>query len=166
MASNYSDRLRRQPTTVVIHQRVVIDSPAMDPGTTLVDRLRTSGRKCTPQRLLVASLIDGNDEHPTAEAVWAMARTSMPTLSLKTVYSILHELAALGELQLLDVGTGATRFDPATSDHHHLVCTECGKVRDLHVSFDGLDLPASAAQGFVVGQAEVVFRGRCADCAA
>ena len=138
----------------------------MESGTALVERLRSSGRKLTPQRMLVASLLDGNDEHPTAETVWALARTTMPTLSLKTVYSILHELAALGEVQLLDVGTGATRFDPTTSDHHHLVCTACGKVRDLHVSFDGLEVPATAAQGFVVGQADVVFRGRCADCAA
>jgi Fur family ferric uptake transcriptional regulator len=138
----------------------------MESGTGLVERLRASGRKLTPQRLLIASLLEGNAEHPTAEAIWDRARPSMPTLSLKTVYSVLHELAALGELQLLDVGTGATRFDPSTGDHHHLVCTECGKVRDLHVTFQGLELPADQRQGFSVGEAEVVFRGRCADCAA
>jgi Fe2+ or Zn2+ uptake regulation protein len=138
----------------------------MESGTGLVERLRSSGRKLTPQRLLIASLLEGNDAHPTAEAVWEQAKPSMPTLSLKTVYSVLHELAALGELQLLDVGTGATRFDPSTGDHHHLVCTGCGKVRDLRVTFPGLELSADLRQGFTVGQAEVVFRGRCADCAA
>jgi Fe2+ or Zn2+ uptake regulation protein len=138
----------------------------MDSGVGLVERLRSSGRKVTPQRLLVTSLLEGNAEHPTAEVIWEQARQSMPTLSLKTVYSILHELADLGALQLLDVGTGATRFDPSTGDHHHLVCTACGKVRDLHVAFPGLEVPAELAQGFDIGGAEVVFRGRCADCAA
>jgi Fe2+ or Zn2+ uptake regulation protein len=39
-------------------------------------------------------------------------------------------------------------------------------VRDVTVEFAGLELPADAEQGFAVGHAEVVFRGRCAECAA
>ena len=36
----------------------------------------------------------------------------METISLKTVYQTLNELAAMGEVAALDLGTGTTRFDP------------------------------------------------------
>jgi len=92
----------------------------------------------------------------------------METISLKTVYQTLYELSELGELMPLDVGdvgTGAVRFDPNVEDqHHHLVCRRCGKVRDLHVDFDGLEVPPAAAQGYDVSSAEVVFRGLCDEC--
>jgi Fe2+ or Zn2+ uptake regulation protein len=127
---------------------------------------RERGLKVTPQRQCIFRLLHGNEAHPTAESVYAAASAEMPTISLKTVYSTLNDLAAMGEIQQLDLGTGSTRFDPNIDGHHHLVCTRCGKVRDLHVAFPGLEVPAELAQGFAVGGAEVVFRGRCADCAA
>jgi Fe2+ or Zn2+ uptake regulation protein len=104
--------------------------------------------------------------HPTAEAVYDVARVEMPTLALKTVYQTLNDLAAMGEIQQLDLGTGSTRFDPNVDPHHHLVCTRCGKVRDLHQHFDELKVPARRRQGFLIGSAEVVFRGLCDTCAA
>jgi Fe2+ or Zn2+ uptake regulation protein len=101
--------------------------------------------------------------HPTADAVYAAAREEMPMMSLKTVYQTLNDLAEMGEIQQLDLGTGSTRFDPNTDRHHHLVCTQCGRVRDLYASFD-VQVPAAKRQGFSVGSAEVIFRGLCSDC--
>ena len=71
----------------------------------------------------------------------------------------------MGEIAALDLGTGMTRFDPNVDGvHHHLVCRGCGKVRDLHADFSGIAVPEGADEGFDVGDAEVVFRGRCRDC--
>jgi Fur family transcriptional regulator, stress-responsive regulator len=89
----------------------------------------------------------------------------METMSLKTVYQTLNELASMGEIQALDVGTGTTRFDPNVElPHHHLVCKRCGKVRDLHADFSYVSVPPGSDEGFDVGGAEVVFRGVCSDC--
>jgi Fe2+ or Zn2+ uptake regulation protein len=131
----------------------------------LADLFRVTGRKVTPQRQCIFGVLHGDLTHPTAEAVYAEARRQMPTLSLKTVYQTLNDLVELGEVAALDVGTGALRFDPGVDRrHHHLVCRSCGKVRDLHVDFDGLRVPAGSEQGYEVRQAEVVFRGLCAEC--
>ena len=89
----------------------------------------------------------------------------MPTLSLKTVYQTLNDLASMGELQLLDVGTGSTRFDPNTDPHHHLVCTACGRVRDVYAEFDDLRVPSRHWDDFTIRSADVVFRGICDTCA-
>jgi Fe2+ or Zn2+ uptake regulation protein len=130
----------------------------------LTTLFRARGLKVTPQRQLIFRMLHGNEAHPTADAVYAAARVQMPTISLKTVYQTLNDLAAMGELQQLDLGTGSARFDPNIDGHHHLVCTRCGKVRDLYADFGSIGVPARMRQGFTVGSAEVVFRGLCADC--
>lgn len=126
---------------------------------------RSSGRKVTPQRQCIFRVLQGDVTHPTAEIVYDAARAQMETISLKTVYQTLNELAAMGEIAALDLGTGTTRFDPNVDGlHHHLVCRRCGKVRDLHADFSAVTVPAGAEAGFEVSGAEVIFRGRCEEC--
>ena len=130
----------------------------------LTDLFRAQGRKVTPQRQAIFSILQDNPAHPTADAVYALARMGMPTISLRTVYQTLNDLAEMGEVQILDLGTGSVRFDPDCGAHHHLVCSGCGAVRDLYADFSHLAVPQGLEQGFLVGEAEVVFRGLCAEC--
>jgi len=133
----------------------------------LTELFRANGRKVTGQRQCIFRVLQGDVSHPSAEAVHAEVSRAMGTISLKTVYQTLHDLAELGEIVPLDVGTGMTRFDPNVDDpHHHLVCRRCGKVRDLVADFPELRIPAGADLGFEVGSAEIVFRGLCLDCRA
>jgi Fe2+ or Zn2+ uptake regulation protein len=132
----------------------------------LSDRFRAAGRKVTPQRQRIFEALHASGDHPTAERVWETVRSDMPSMSLKTVYQTLNELAELGEIQALDLGTGAARFDPTLDSHHHLVCEECGRVRDLYADFAEVRVPTSTAEGFEVRSTEIVFRGRCPECAA
>jgi Fe2+ or Zn2+ uptake regulation protein len=129
----------------------------------LTDLFRARGLKITPQREAVFRALDRNDAHPTAESVHATVLAEMPNVSLRTVYGVLNDLAAMGEVLTLDMGTGSTRFDPNVDAHHHLVCTRCGKVRDVHASYP-LTVPVGADQGFAIDAAEVVFRGLCDTC--
>jgi Fe2+ or Zn2+ uptake regulation protein len=126
----------------------------------LSDLFRGRGLKITPQREAVFRALHGNDAHPTAESVHAAVTREMPSVSLRTVYGVLNDLAAMGEVLALDVGTGATRFDPNVGVHHHLVCIACGRVRDVHAV--PVDVPP--VDDFTIEDAEVVFRGRCEDC--
>ncbi len=133
----------------------------------LTQQLRARGMKVTPQRQSVIRALVDSTVHPTAESVYAAVSAELPTISLRTVYQTLNDLAAMGELQALDLGTGSTRFDPNLEPHHHLVCDACGRVEDLYAEFAGVAVPASeAAAGFQVTSTEIVFRGRCATCAA
>jgi Fur family peroxide stress response transcriptional regulator len=146
------------------------------PPAEMAQRFRDLGLKVTPQRELIFELLWGatggsagarpEAGHPTADAVYAEARRRMPTMSLRTVYQTLNDLATMGEIHQLDLGTGSSRFDPNTDVHHHLVCTRCGKIRDLYADFTSVRVPPDAGHGFRVGAAEVVFRGLCEDCQA
>ena len=132
----------------------------------LTEAFRAQGLKVTPQRQRIFSALHGNPEHPTAEAVYASVSADMPTISLRTVYQTLNDLASMGEIVQLELGTGSARFDPNLDGHHHLVCGHCGKVLDVDAEIAGLDLPEDRRRGFVIDATQVVFRGTCPDCVA
>ncbi len=131
----------------------------------LTDLFRANGRKITAQRQCIFKALEGDVTHPSAERVHERVRREMPNVSLKTVYQTLNDLADLGAITVLDVGTGSARFDPnVETTHHHLVCRSCGKVRDVATEFPLLRVSRRARLGFEVDSAEVVFRGLCDDC--
>ena len=130
----------------------------------LTELFRADGRRATPQRQGIFRALHGNDGHPTAEAVHALVVREMPTVSLRTVYAALHDLAAMGEINELDLGTGSVRFDPNVASHHHLVCDRCGRVHDVEPLATSIRLPEGLDHGFEVLGTEIVFRGRCAQC--
>jgi Fe2+ or Zn2+ uptake regulation protein len=130
----------------------------------LTEAFRRRGLKITPQRQRIFRILHENTAHPTAESVYAVAAGEMPSISLRTVYQTLNDLAEMGEIHALDLGTGSARFDPNLSEHHHLVCDRCGMVRDVELDTSGVHLSAEALDGFAVRTVDVVFRGRCAAC--
>ena len=120
----------------------------------------------TPQRRVVAEVLDGEHVHLTAEAVLARALERLPEISLATVYNTLNELVAMGELVEVAAGGGPKRYDPNVArPHHHLVCTSCGLLRDVPARAVEL-LSGSDRFGFEVTGVEVVFKGLCPACAA
>lgn len=129
----------------------------------LTEALRAAGLKVTPQRQLIFRLMHDNETHPTADSLFATASDLMPGISLRTVYQTLTDLASMGEIRMIDVGTGAGRFDPNTDDHHHVVCEGCGEVRDVYV--EGSDaLSVRGLDGFTVSRTAILFNGTCSRC--
>jgi Fe2+ or Zn2+ uptake regulation protein len=131
----------------------------------LMTMMREHGLRVTPQRMCIVAHLADNASHPTVEALYDATRVQMPTISLKTVYQTVHDLEDLGEVRLLDVGTGQVRVDPNVEQrHHHLVCSACGRVSDVSVDFPQLKLPRRYRLGFEVDAVDVIFRGTCEDC--
>lgn len=141
--------------------------PLVRHPTELADAFRAQGWKLTPQRQVLFTLLHDSTTHPSAEALYLAASERMPGISLRTVYQTLNDLVALGELRQIDFVPGSTRFDPNLSDHQHLVCDQCGEVRDVRLPVDTRLSPPdpSDVDGFEVHDATVVFHGRCARCA-
>jgi Fe2+ or Zn2+ uptake regulation protein len=137
----------------------------MRSSTDLTAAFRADGLRLTPQRQLLFRLLHDNECHPTAEALFLAASDQMPGISLRTVYQTLNDLVAMGELRQIAIGGGSARFDPNVADHHHVVCTECGDVRDIYLDVGDLGRVGGLA-GFAVESTDVVVRGRCHRCLA
>lgn len=122
----------------------------------------------TPQRRVVAEVLDGEHVHLTAEAVHCYAQERLPEISLATVYNTLNELVAMGELLEVSTGTGPKRYEPnVTVPHHHLVCTACGTLRDVLTTGESLvELPSEDRFGFLITGMDIVFQGICPTCVA
>ncbi len=133
----------------------------------LTEAFRARGQKVTPQRqCIVDALVRTSGQHPTAEAIHAEVMEQLPMVSLKTVYQTLNDLADMGELGHLDLGTGSARFDTNTDRHQHLVCVQCGRVWDVYADFTEVRIPPELSDDFCVSSTDIVFRGQCRHCAA
>ena len=135
-----------------------------------VTRCRAAGLVLTPQRLTVFRHLAAGHGHPSAEELHAAVRRELPTLSLATVYKTLDSLARLGAVRRVRGGGARGRWDAGLESHHHLVCIECGSVRDVHdARLDAVKRRAAALagrHGFAASSHVVDILGRCAACQA
>jgi Fe2+ or Zn2+ uptake regulation protein len=122
----------------------------------------------TPQRRAVTEVLDGEHLHLTAEAIHIRAQGRLPEISIATVYNTLNELVAMGEVLEISAASGPKRYDPnARLDHHHLVCTRCGELRDVFPrGQEALGLETADRHGYDVTGVDIVFRGLCPACRA
>ena len=135
-------------------------------GVAKVERLCREGKiPFTVQRRAVMEHLAGRIDHPTADAVFAGLSDRLPGISRATVYRILEAFVALGVVRKIDSPEARARFDADTSNHHHVRCTCCGVVADIHVpAFQGLPLPEEADSGYRIDDYAVSFSGVCPAC--
>ncbi len=114
------------------------------------------------QREIVLGTLVGNRTHPTADAVYELARKVEPNISLGTVYRNLKLLADEGKIITLETQDKKIHYDADTSPHEHFLCDECGKIYDFFRVTDGRS--EIEKEGFVVCSAKTVYYGVCKDC--
>ncbi len=102
--------------------------------------LEAAGLRCTPQRVAVYDYLTRAAHHPTAEDVYHAVRSTIPKISLATVYKALESLVATGAATKLTTGAGAAdtraRYDARPDLHYHFRCLRTGEVHDLPTTFD------------------------------
>jgi Fur family transcriptional regulator, peroxide stress response regulator len=130
-----------------------------------MSRCRARGLRITTQRMAVFRALAGEASHPTADAVYAALRKTMPVLSLSTVYRILESLEREGLIRRINSGNGAARFDANLNPHQHLVCRLCDRMTDLEeASFAGLRLLQPQFSGFTAEEIDIRIIGVCPEC--
>lgn len=132
----------------------------------LIAALRERGQRVTLPRLLVHRHVRRAQRHVTADQVYAELVPQHPSLSQATVYGTLDLLDELGFVRRVSTPRGATTYDSRVDDHHHLICSACGRVEDLDVTVDARAAEDAAREaGFSVAHAQLTLTGLCRDCA-
>ena len=90
----------------------------------------------TKQRKIIKDIIYASYKHPTAEDIFELAKKKMPSIAVGTVYRNLSLLVESGEVRKIDVPNAPSRYDRPQIPHEHLICKNCGEVKDLMI--DGL----------------------------
>ena len=130
--------------------------------------LSRTGRKSTRQRERIVRAFLAAGRHISAEELYRQIRAEDPSLGLVTVYRTLKLLGQAGLAAERSFGASFSRFDPNLSagNHHHLICTECGAIREFRDGHaDTLGRRAAHAAGFTVTESRVELYGVCQTCA-
>lgn len=129
--------------------------------------LRERGQRVTTQRLVLHRLLRKLDRHVSAEELASAAESSLPGLSLPTVYATLDLFEELGVVKRVSQPGGPTLYDPRADPHHHLRCSRCGRLEDLDTRIDTqAALRAAKRAGYKPERAEITVVGLCSRCAA
>lgn len=129
--------------------------------------LREHGLRVTQGRLALLDVLE-TMPHADAESLHtALAAAGSPT-SVQSVHNVLGDLTAAGLVRRFEPERSPARYERRIDDnHHHAVCSSCGRVEDVDCVVGAAPcLHADAPPGFTVQAAEVTFVGICAACAA
>jgi Fur family ferric uptake transcriptional regulator len=140
-----------------------------------LDVLRDQHERVTRARQAVIEVLDGTEEHLTADEIVARAEASAPGVHRATVYRALATLGELGLIIHTHVGGSATVYHlalPAAATqtsyrHAHLQCTSCQAVIDFPIDvLDSLISRVDHEVGFLVEPHHAALLGLCAECRA
>ena len=132
----------------------------------MIDRLKESSCRITPQRYGVLKVLASSHEHPSAESIHADLINHYPTMSLATVYKTINLLKREGEILELEFSDLGNRYDGNKPyPHPHVICTECGKIIDpSHLNLDEITSKMMEQTGFKIVTHRLDFYGICPDC--
>jgi len=132
----------------------------------IVATLRRNGYKLTPQRRVVIRTIASSQDHLTPARIYEKVHQYHPNIGLVTIYRTLDMLAKLELVCELHAGGSCHSYTISSLEHHHhLICSNCGKV----VDFAGYDLGEleqrlSLETGFEIEDHLLEFIGLCQAC--
>jgi len=131
----------------------------------LDEALERSGQRATKQREHIFALLLEKRDHPTADEVYARARSGMPSISLATVYNCLETLTETRLIRQVNFEREPTRYCPNLTQHAHFYCKESGEIVDIELSDELVSqLKAALPEGFTAQHIEIAYDGKCGDC--
>jgi Fur family ferric uptake transcriptional regulator len=127
--------------------------------------LRSAGLKVTGTRLAVLDALH-DMPHARAEDVFERVRPVLPGTSIQSIYNALGDFTTAGLARRIEPAGQPGLFELRVDDnHHHLVCTSCGRVEDVDCTVGHAPcLVPSDTHGFTLVSAEVTFWGLCRPC--
>jgi len=129
------------------------------------EMLHKSGLKATPARIM---LVDFFSRRKKPLSPHAVIEHMQHKADMVTVYRTLKQLKSVGILKQIDFQHTHAHYELAVdNDHHHIICTICGRIED--VDRCGLEMleksVAHKSKKFVtINHHALEFYGLCKSC--
>src|SRR5215475_1423075 len=129
--------------------------------------LREVALRVTRPRVAVLYAVHGNP-HADTDSIIGAVREDLGEVSHQAVYDVLRVLTAAGLVRRIQPMGSVARYEARVGDnHHHVVCRSCGAIADVDCAVgDTPCLTAVDDNGYEIGEAEVIYWGRCPECVA
>lgn len=134
------------------------------------DLLKEKEFRLTPQReAILRILLENEENHMTAEDIYAYTRERNPEIGLATVYRTLELFEGLGVISRLDFGEGGRKYEFAGDRdkhyHHHLLCLGCGEITEFNEDLlEDLEERIARQSDFKIVDHSLRFFGYCKQC--
>ena len=127
--------------------------------------LRAAALHVTRPRVAVLAAVHAHP-HADTHSIIAVVREQLGGVSQQAVYDVLRALTDAGLVRRIAPAGSVARYESRVGDnHHHVVCRSCGVIADVDCAVGSAPcLTAADDHGFVIDEAEVVYRGLCSDC--
>jgi Fur family transcriptional regulator, ferric uptake regulator len=132
--------------------------------------LNQEGFRLTNQRQKILDLFKACSEgqHLSAEEIHHQLTCLGESISPSTVYRTIHVMVNLGLLRELELAEGRKYYElnaPFLSQHHHLVCVQCGAVTEFEENMMA-QVGASQAEirGYALLDCQFTVYGVCPRC--
>jgi Fur family peroxide stress response transcriptional regulator len=123
--------------------------------------LAQSGLRSTRQRELIFEILLRKRDHPTADEVYARARSQVDSVSLATVYNCLETLVSCGLVRAVNYEREPTRFCPNLTEHAHFQDRKTGRVYDVDLPPEVIaQLRELLPDGYRADSVELYFHGQ------
>lgn len=133
----------------------------------ILSLLREKGYKLTPQRKAIMKTIFLSPHHLSPADIYRKVSKIYRGIGLVTVYRTLEILIKLGLVCEVHTEKGTRRYilRESKKHHHHLICTECGRVvYFLNCNLENLASRLSRETKFEIKSHSLEFFGRCSEC--
>lgn len=94
------------------------------------DFLESRGLRKTPERFAILRKLLTFKSHFDVEELYASLEEDSYHVSLATVYNTLKLMQTCGLLRTHRFDGGKTQYEKAFGNHLHLICSQCGKVKE------------------------------------
>jgi Fur family ferric uptake transcriptional regulator len=127
--------------------------------------LRGAALRVTRPRLAVLTAVHDRP-HADTDSIIGAVRADLGEVSHQAVYDVLRALTEAGLLRRFQPMGSVARYEARIGDnHHHVVCRSCGAIADVDCAVGYTPcLNAADDSGYEIGEAEVIYWGRCPEC--
>lgn len=129
------------------------------------EQLHALGFRSTPQRLAILHVLDDVHGHLSPTEILIQVQERLPGINESTIYRTLDLLVREGLILETHLGSGQIVYEVAHSNHHHLLCRNCGReevikgeeLADLYAHFE-------RHTGYTIDSVHMTFFGLCPEC--
>lgn len=125
--------------------------------------LRDVNLKATPQRLGILALMQ-RCGHISIEEMYLMIKKDFKSISLATLYKNIHAMIDASIVKEVKVAHQKSKFEITKESHSHLVCSECGEVRDIYLNTEDILKQAKSISDYNLKDVEITLTGKCDHC--
>lgn len=128
-------------------------------------QIKDKGLKVTPARIAVLKTLKETKKPLDIKELLNILKNSNIKADQATIYRIVENFYKTGLVQRLQLQENKFYYESSIDDHHHAICTTCGKITDISgCSIKTIEDEIEQKYGFKTNNHQLEFFGCCRDC--